>query len=294
MSKYVDKSMERRKMTRKLVGVILVLSIILMMPAFAETTYYGTMMVDNCEEWVSLRDGPGTGCGRLAKVPLYAIVTDCEKSEWTGDFIYCNYDGQWGYILAQYLVPWADPEPEDGFILDVTMNGYRVVAQHAYADGGENLLVTCENEPGNPIWSYSTATDDVTELELITAFIGGAAQDPMVMVYNAEEGLTALDFVTGEVRWQLTGEHLGESISQETDGEGNTYIGGYYGPDPVCIDVYGNVKWRADSEGCYWLYNIELVEGELICTYDVMDGDPEKQGRVLFGLDGKMIRKEYE
>ena len=281
-------------MKRKTIALILILAFTLTAAALAETVSYGTMMVDNCEEWVSLRDGPGTGCGRLAKVPLYSIVTDCEKSEWTGDFIYCNYDGQWGYILAQYLVPWADPEPEEGYVLDVTMNGYRVAAQHSYEDGGERLLVTCEDEQGNQKWSYSTATEDVTELELITAFIGGAAQDPMVMVYNAEAGLTALDFVTGETRWTLAGAGLGASISHATDGEGNTYIGGYYGPDPVCIDVYGNVKWRSDSEGCYWLYHMELVEEELVCTYDVMDGNHDQQGRVIFGLDGTMNRKEYE
>ena len=280
-------------MKGKLVVLIFLVSFVLAVSALTDTAYYGTMMVDNCEEWVSLRDGPGKGCGRLAKVPLYSIVTDCEKSEWTGDFIHCNYDGQWGYILAQYLVPWADPEPEEGFVLDVTMNGYRVTAQHAYADGGENLLVTCEDQQGNQKWSHATTTEDTTELELITVFIGGAAQDPMVMVYNAETGLTALDYVTGEIRWSLADADLGASISHETDGEGNTYIGGYYGPDPVCIDVYGNVKWRADSEGCYWLYSMELVDEELVCAYDVMDGDHDQQGRVIFSLDGKMMRKEY-
>ena len=280
-------------MKKKLIVLILIIAFMLTTAAIADTDYYGTMMVDNCEEWVSLRDGPGTGCGRLAKVPLYAIVTDCERSEWTGDFIYCNYDGQWGYILAQYLVPWADPEPEEGYVLDVTMNGYRVAAQHSYAEGGENLLVTCEDSQGNQKWSYSTATEDITELDLITVFIGGAAQDPMVMVYNAETGLTALDFVTGEIRWNLTNAGLGASISHATDGKGNTYIDGYYGPDPVCIDVYGNVKWRSDSEGCYWLYHMELVDEELVCAYDVMDGDHDQQGRVIFSLDGKMMRKEY-
>ena len=280
-------------MKGKRIILIFIVSFMLAVSALADTVHYGTMMVDNCEEWVSLRDGPGKGCGRLAKVPLYSIVTDCEKSEWTGDFMYCNYDGQWGYILAQYLVPWADPEPEGGFVLDVTMNGYRVTAQHAYADGGENLLVTCEDPQGNQKWSHATTTEDTTELDLITAFIGGAAQDPMVMVYNAETGLTALDYVTGEIRWSLADADLGASISHETDGEGNTYIGGYYGPDPVCIDVYGNVKWRADSEGCYWLYSMELVDEELVCAYDVMDGDHDQQGRVIFSLDGKMMRKEY-
>ena len=96
----------------KRIILFILIALIAALPALAETTYYGTMMVDNCEEWVSLRDGPGTGCGRLAKVPLYAIVTDAEQGPFTGDFIRCCYDGQYGYIMAKYLVPWADPEPE--------------------------------------------------------------------------------------------------------------------------------------------------------------------------------------
>ena len=100
---------------KRLTGMMLVIALALVAaaPAFAEHIWYGTMMVDHCEEWVSLRDGPGTGCGRLAKVPLYAIVTDAEWDSIWDDFIYCNYDGQYGYILSKYLVPWADPEPED-------------------------------------------------------------------------------------------------------------------------------------------------------------------------------------
>ena len=133
-------------MKRKLAAIVLL--VMLMTAALAETTYYGTMMVDNCDEWVSLRDGPGTGCGRLAKVPLYAIVTDCEKSEWTGDFIYCNYDGQWGYILAKYLTPWADPEPEEGYALDVTMYGYRVMAKKTPSGDGEYMRLVCEDPQG--------------------------------------------------------------------------------------------------------------------------------------------------
>ncbi len=102
-------------MLRKAVLVTLgaVLAVALAVASLAEVTHYGTMMVDNCEEWVSLRDGPGTGCKRLAKVPLFALVTDAQWSPICDKYIYCCYDGQFGYILSQYLVPWADPEPED-------------------------------------------------------------------------------------------------------------------------------------------------------------------------------------
>ena len=264
-------------------------------PALAENTYLGTMMVDNCESWVSLRDGPGTGCRRLAKVPLYAIVTDAEQGPFTGDFTYCNYDGQYGYIMSKYLVPWADPEPEDGFALDVTLEGYRVTAKKSYEDGGECLRVSCEDASGERLWSYETSTGSVAELDATEAFIGGPAQDPVVMVYNALESLTALDVATGEVRWTLAGAELGGGITHAVDGEGNAYIGGYYGPDPVCIDKDGQVRWRSDSGGCYWLYNMEIVNGEIVCTYDVMDGDHDRPGgRVVFGMDGQLLRKEYE
>ena len=279
-------------MKRKLAAIVLL--VMLMTAALAETTYYGTMMVDNCDEWVSLRDGPGTGCGRLAKVPLYAIVTDCEKSEWTGDFIYCNYDGQWGYILAKYLTPWADPEPEEGYALDVTVYGHRVMAKKTPSGDGEYMRLVCEDPQGQQLWSYETSTAHMTELESIAAFIGGAADDPAVMVYNTEKGLAALDVRTGKERWVLRDADLGAGISWATDGAGNTYIGGYYGPDPVCVDARGQVKWRSDSQGCYWLYNIECAGNELVCTYDVMDGDHDKGGRVIFGMDGTLLRKEYD
>ena len=100
------------KIRRFVPVLVLILLAACCTPAMAGSVYYGTMMVDHCDEWVSLRDGPGRGCGRIAQVPLYALVTGAEWDPLWGDFIYCNYDGQSGYILSQYLVPWADPEPD--------------------------------------------------------------------------------------------------------------------------------------------------------------------------------------
>ena len=134
-----------------------------MASAVAETTWYGTMMGDHCDEWVSLRDGPGTGCDRLAKVPLYAIVTDAEHDDFCGDFIYCNYDGQYGYILAKYLEPWADPEPEVsarftsglGFSFD-----YDASVLEVDADGAED---------GQSLMLRPADSDDAAYLEIMTA-----------------------------------------------------------------------------------------------------------------------------
>lgn len=69
------------------------------------------MMVDFCEEWVSLRDSPSTAGKRLAQVPLYALVTDAETNPAWDDFTYCRYDGQYGYILSKYLVEYVDVDP---------------------------------------------------------------------------------------------------------------------------------------------------------------------------------------
>ena len=70
--------------------------------AFAEEgDYIGNMQVINCNEWVSLRKQPRASSPRLVKVSLGSIVSNCryESDEW----VYCEFDGYSGYIMAQYL-----------------------------------------------------------------------------------------------------------------------------------------------------------------------------------------------
>jgi len=263
------------------IALLLAALLALAVPAMAEPTYIGTMMVDNCEEWVSLREGPGTDRARLAKVPLYGIVTDAERDPSYGDFTYVNYDGQYGYILSRYLVPWADPEPENGMVLDATVRGHHITATRTFEGDGEILEVACDD-----VWTYTTRSTTSTELDFTDAFIG---YDDRVMVYNTEKGLTALDPETGETLWTLE-ESLGASITHTMDAEGTLYIGGYYGPDPVAVDVNGHVKWRASAPDCNWLYKMFIENGELVCTYDMMpDGET---GYVVFDLDGNLLRQE--
>ena len=279
---------------RKLLSALLVAAMLLTCgAALAEKTFYGDMVVINCQEWVSLRDVPGTGGKRLAKVPLYAVVTDAEWEPICGDFIYCRYEGQYGYILSQYLMM----APDDGaeIVMNEQLANLRIVAERSFIDGGEYLWVSCEDETGAQRWHYETHTDDVTELTLTAAFLGGPAQDPMVLVYNAmEHKLTALEPFDGGVIWQVD-INLGASLTVATSGEGIAYIGGYYGPDPVAIDYLGHVIWQAESTGSYWLYHMELSEseGKLTCWYDVMEGG-ERSGRVVYDLDGRVLQKLYD
>ena len=89
----------------------LILALILIfaaLPVKAGEAYWGNMEVVNCNEWVSLREEPSTRSERLVKVSLGAIVSNCRQVN--DAWIYAEYDGYSGYILAEYL------EPSDGRI----------------------------------------------------------------------------------------------------------------------------------------------------------------------------------
>ena len=262
-----------------------------------------TMVVVNCSEWVSLRSYPSTSAERLARVPLGEVVYDCV---YAGEgFFRCTYEGDTGYILAQYLIqaeygepeePGAYDDAQDGeaeIVLDAWESGLHVVAQRVYAGEGERLSVYCEEADGERLWSRDTATTFLTELTLTYAFIAGTAQDPMVMVYNAETGLSALDIISGEERWVITPDEtsLGAGISWTSAGDGTLYIGGYYGPDPVAIGRGGEVLWKSDSQGSFWLNGMRLEEGVLVCDYDSMDDTGEHAGQILYSLDGELMDK---
>lgn len=73
------------------------------MPAMAEDEYIDHMEVVNCKEWVSLRKSPSASAKRLAQVFLGTIVNNCRQVN--DDWIYVEYDGYSGYILAKYLQP---------------------------------------------------------------------------------------------------------------------------------------------------------------------------------------------
>ena len=88
---------------KRLIAVLLVCCCLLASVALAETEYFGRMEVVNCNEWVSLRQRPSTSAKRLVKVSLGAIVDNCQRID--DEWIYVEYDGYSGYILAKYLEP---------------------------------------------------------------------------------------------------------------------------------------------------------------------------------------------
>jgi len=95
-------------MKRYIALFLLLCMVLAAMPATADSGYIGNMEVVNCSEWVSLREEPSTRSERLVKVSLGAIVSNCRQVN--DAWIYAEYDGYSGYILAEYL------EPSDGRI----------------------------------------------------------------------------------------------------------------------------------------------------------------------------------
>lgn len=71
-------------------------------PAEAVHMSLGDLRVANCSDWVNMRAAPGTEAKRLAKVPLGARFENCTASE--NGYVFGTYNGQQGYISADYLV----------------------------------------------------------------------------------------------------------------------------------------------------------------------------------------------
>ena len=294
----------------KRILALTLLALLLCAAALAESTYIGDMVVVNCQEWVSLRAEPSVDSDRIAKVPLGAVVTACREAE--NGFIRCDYDGMRGYIRADLLarqeaeatpipaqVPAAAPVGEgnsDGQ-LDTVVEDVHVTAVRTYGGNGsvETLTVTCAGADGTVLWTRDIHAEP-TELTCTAAYIGGTAASPRLMLYTTERGLMCCDVRTGDMYWQLTPEDvdLGASLSYALASDGTMYIGGYYGPDPVAIDMAGNVLWRASagSDEIYWLYELRIQADCLAAHYDMLvDGE---SGWVYFDCNGRMLGTERD
>ena len=60
------------------------------------------LRVDNCREWVSLRDTPSTSSKRLAKIPRNGLVTYLGSQ--SNGFSFVLYGNKTGFVLSKYLV----------------------------------------------------------------------------------------------------------------------------------------------------------------------------------------------
>ena len=63
------------------------------------------MKVVNCSSYVSLRAKRSKSAKRLAKIPLGAKVIAFPEAGEEKGFLWCLYQGTYGYILKEYLQP---------------------------------------------------------------------------------------------------------------------------------------------------------------------------------------------
>jgi hypothetical protein len=153
------------------------------------------------------------------------------------------------------------------------------------------VYVECLDGQGGQVWNHTASVLFMTELQSVEAFVGGTEQAPLVLVFNASEGLSALDFYTGKVQWMVPNStvNFGGGISYAVDANGTAYIGGYYGPDPVAVDATGKVLWQAKpNHDAYWMHEIEVTETGIVATYDCID-EHEAAGQITYGFDGAVL-----
>ena len=280
---------EVRMMKRLFAGMIAIVMLLCSFALAEKDTYIGDMVVVNCSEWVSLRAEADTASERLAQVPLGAVVQDCAD---TGSgFIFGSYNGEFGYILSEYLET-AGAAGDHLFVHE--FGGLTVSAKYSY-DNTERVYIEASDASGNFVWDYTADCSYSTELTMVDAFIGGTANNPLVMAFSAEKGLTAIDFMSGAVLWNIPDDSLslGGSISHAVDADGTMYLGGYYGPDPAAVSMDGRVLWQTDLGGSYyWLYEIEIAGDVLRCYYDMNDIDYDA-ATVLFAKNGDFMGLSY-
>ena len=180
---------------------------------------------------------------------------------------------------------------DDHTILDEMVGDVHVIGRQIYQQDREYLMVVGVDAAGTELWKVETTTDHITELMQTDAFIGGTAKKPLVMMYNACRGLSAINPKTGKVRWNIYKRDLdlGGSISHVVDSKGICYIGGYYGPDPVAINIKGKVLWQASSGSAEatWLYRMDLSDEGIACAYGKMAG--EDYGTIIYDFKGNVV-----
>ena len=252
--------------------------------------YIGAMRVVYCKNYVTLRETPSKKAISLAHVPLGEIVYSCKKIKSTR-FYECEYQGQVGYILKEYLQKAPEFEPpvssavsQKMTLEEVTESGSKilewddynisVVATHDLIDidneQNEILKLGCFID-GEPLWGHIETVEVIGQYSLLKAFIGGTPDDPMVMLYDGGYGLTMIDLLSGKDKWTVSVANcpMGNAAAVAVDDNGVIYIAGTDGPDPVAITLDGHVLWQSDIEDpdIYDPYEMEIKNNLILVKY---------------------------
>lgn len=197
--------------------------------------------------------------------------------EFAGVFEEENYKEE-NYGVDEYLQPVStlpvimtyEEITSSGYeILYYTSGEYTVCASREYTEG-EILRVGCFRN-GEPVWGYISSIPYSTELQITDAFVAGTAQDPMIIIFNAEDCMMMIEMVFGDIVWEKSVEELpvGGSLVYEVSEDGTIYCGGYYDAGPTAISISGEVLWSAqpDNPDVYWLDKIHIEETYILAEY---------------------------
>ena len=268
-------------------------------PEERNSRYIGAMRVVKCKEWVTLRNVPYKTGKALAKVPLGAIVYNCRTIKEKKSFVYAEYEGLQGYILLQYLETAPEYEPpvtsaitqkmtqeevigNAEVVLDWHDFNISVLAAHEFVKEKkttkEVLRLGCFID-GEPLWGHIETLEIYNNEPLLTAFIGGTEDDPMVMLYDGGYGLTMFDLLSGNEKWTLmvANCNLGNAaVTAVNYNDGIMYIAGTDGPDPIAVTQEGRLLWKSqvDDPEVTHPFEMELKRDGLYVKYGE---DPENE-----------------
>ena len=284
-----------------------------------------TMTVVNCEDWVSLREKASASSARLAKVPLGTEVEHCVRVSDT--FVYCCYNGVYGYIQAQYLagpddgepdipdpmpvVPSPDPVVTSAFgslpelpdyqtlllagqtLLAETYQGYTIVVQRAF-NAYEGMLAVCYDMNQVPLWRvYSRSVSEIMDVIQLDAFVAGTLDDPQLIWYEHGVGITSYAYGPAvRERWFLPEAeipNINDTVYLSADYDGTVYVA--FSDELMRISTDGQLVWRAKcgDESIFWPVAIEIDQGGISVLYDNQFGKDNLYGEVRFSLDGSVL-----
>lgn len=284
-------------MKKALAFLLVFMLCVLSVSAFADRipqpksrNYIGAMQVVYCKEFVTLRAKPKKTADALARVPLGGIVYSCTECG-SVRFLKCEYEGQTGYILRQFLKAAPEFEPPVSSAITQTMTRDEIIGNGEIVLDWEdyNIAVFAAREfvkenrkmhevlrigcflNGEPIWGHIEKVEVFSELNMLQVFIGGMEDDPQVMVYDGGYGLTMIDLLNGRDKWSLTVANcpLGDAAFTAVDENGTMYIAGTEGPYPVAISEDGHVLWKADAgeESLFDPYSMKLKKRQIEMIY---------------------------
>lgn len=283
-----------------------------------------TMVVVNCNDWVSLREKASASSARLARVPLGAKVEHCVQV--SDSFIYGCYQGLYGYIQAQYLAesesnevpdeaPAADAQPAGEWksafaalpelpdyqtllqtgdtLLAEAYQGYTVVVQRAYSDYDE-MLAVCYDQNHVPLWRiYSRSLKEMSNIIQLDAFIAGTIEDPQLIWYEHGVGISSYAYGPAvQRRWFLPdGEipNIDDSVYLTADYDGTIYVA--FSDELMKISTAGELLWRTscNNPDIFWPISVEIDVDGISVLYDNQSGVDNLYGEARFSPEGELL-----